>query len=595
MYTFSKATQLAVQAARRLALRLQRHKLFALCSAGAAATGFAVLAGLGMSAQADTGSAGDSITPASVQTPATAPKYLRPTYSKSLAAPRPNQKQSDAPPATFDSATYPNVHGTEGIYQQGGGVATSNNAFFQALGTNGRSCFSCHKPESGMGVSAAEVQALFTATNGKDPIFAPVDGSNCPSNVPAANTSTSLLGGRLGGGLSSFLGSHSLILNKGLFRIFLPVPKQTNDLSSVGLPSHATEFTISVVSDPNGCNSDPSYATYVDPVTQEVSQVVSVYRRPRISSNLKFALNPALTLGFGYFPNNDNVTGAPVVDPATGLPISGNIMWDGREPTLQSQAIDATLTHAQALTAPNATQVAQIVTFESNVFAAQASSHLGGDLTGADGSAVSGGPKNMSTQPFTLGAFADYDNWNAPVDTSASAKVQKRASIARGQALFNTFQFPTANVNGFNNGGKMVGAPEPSTCSSCHVAQGGSAILPRNQMDIGTGGSAVQFGGPTPSKDLPVFKLSCAAPYTTPFGGSVVYTNDPGMALITGRCADIGRKSVPQVRALASRAPYFSDGSAASLRDVVEFYNKRFAINYTEQQKTDLVNFLEAL
>jgi cytochrome c peroxidase len=67
------------------------------------------------------------------------------------------------------------------------------------------------------------------------------------------------------------------------------------------------------------------------------------------------------------------------------------------------------------------------------------------------------------------------------------------------------------------------------------------------------------------------------------------------MALITGRCADIGRKSVPQIRALASRAPYFSDGSAATLRDVVEFYNKRFAIKFTEQQKQDLVSFMEAL
>jgi cytochrome c peroxidase len=58
---------------------------------------------------------------------------------------------------------------------------------------------------------------------------------------------------------------------------------------------------------------------------------------------------------------------------------------------------------------------------------------------------------------------------------------------------------------------------------------------------------------------------------------------------------DIGRKIVPQVRALAARAPYFSDGSAATLREVVEFYNKRFSINYTEQQKEDLVHFLEAL
>jgi cytochrome c peroxidase len=571
-----------------------RKTLYPVSIAAAGVAGVSLLAGLAGSVQADP-PANTSISPSSIQTPNNAPKYFRPAYSSSLASPRPGMKQSDNPPAVFNSQTYANPHGLEGIYQVGGAVTTSSNAFFQSLGTNGRSCFSCHKPDSGMGVSVSSVQTLFQKTNGQDPIFAPVDGANCPNRVPAANTSPAWVGGKFGGGLDTFAGSHSLLLNKGLFRIFLPVPKETNDLSSVGLPPHPTEFTITVVSDPNGCNTDPSYSTYTDPVTQEVSQMISVYRRPRISSNLKFATTPALTLGFGYLPNLDNVTGASVVDPATGLPISGNIMWDGREPTLQSQAQDATLNHAQALTAPTAAQVAQIVAFESNTFAAQASSNIAGDLTGGDGSAVFGGPQAMTTQPFTLGAFADFDAWLAAPNSSLSAKVQKRASIARGQVLYNTRTFTTANVTGFNNGGIMVGAPEPSTCSTCHVAQAGTAILPRNQMTIGTGGQSAQFGGPAPSNDLPIFKVTCHAPYTTPFDGQVVLTNDPGMALITGRCMDVGRKSVPQVRALASRAPYFSDGSAATLRDLVEFYNKRFSINFTEQEKTDLIAFLGAL
>jgi hypothetical protein len=51
---------------------------------------------------------------------------------------------------------------------------------------------------------------------------------------------------------------------------------------------------------------------------------------------------------------------------------SGNIMWDGREPTLESQAIDATLGHAQALQPPTLEQVAQVVQFEKGIFSAQA-------------------------------------------------------------------------------------------------------------------------------------------------------------------------------------------------------------------------------
>ena len=70
---------------------------------------------------------------------------------------------------------------------------------------------------------------------------------------------------------------------------------------------------------------------------------------------------------------------------------------------------------------------------------------------------------------------------------------------------------------------------------------------------------------------------------------------DPGKGLITGKCADLGQQTVPQLRALAARAPYFHDGSAQDLGAVVDFYNQRFNINFTVQEKTDLVNFLSAL
>jgi cytochrome c peroxidase len=65
--------------------------------------------------------------------------------------------------------------------------------------------------------------------------------------------------------------------------------------------------------------------------------------------------------------------------------------------------------------------------------------------------------------------------------------------------------------------------------------------------------------------------------------------------LITGKCADIGKLKGPILRGLAARAPYFHNGSAATLGAVVEFYNQRFGIGFTEQQKADLVAFLNSL
>ena len=49
------------------------------------------------------------------------------------------------------------------------------------------------------------------------------------------------------------------------------------------------------------------------------------------------------------------------------------------------------------------------------------------------------------------------------------------------------------------------------------------------------------------------------------------------------------------LRGLAARAPYFHNGSAATLSDVVEFYNQGFGIGLTAQQKADLAAFLNAL
>jgi cytochrome c peroxidase len=46
---------------------------------------------------------------------------------------------------------------------------------------------------------------------------------------------------------------------------------------------------------------------------------------------------------------------------------------------------------------------------------------------------------------------------------------------------------------------------------------------------------------------------------------------------------------------LAARAPYFHNGAAADLRELVNFYNQRFQMGLTEEQKQDLIAFLNSL
>jgi cytochrome c peroxidase len=77
--------------------------------------------------------------------------------------------------------------------------------------------------------------------------------------------------------------------------------------------------------------------------------------------------------------------------------------------------------------------------------------------------------------------------------------------------------------------------------------------------------------------------------------GATVQTTDPGRALVTGLWADVGKLKGPILRGLAARAPYFHNGSAASLGDVVTFYDKRFNVGFTAQEKADLIAFLNTL
>jgi cytochrome c peroxidase len=91
---------------------------------------------------------------------------------------------------------------------------------------------------------------------------------------------------------------------------------------------------------------------------------------------------------------------------------------------------------------------------------------------------------------------------------------------------------------------------------------------------------------------LPVFELVCTQ---GPLAGSTYYTSDPGKALITGQCSDISRGKGPILRGLSARAPYFHNGVAGDLQQLVNFYNQRFQIGLTQQQMQDLQNFLQSL
>jgi hypothetical protein len=257
-------------------------------------------------------------------------------------------------------------------------------------------------------------------------------------------------------------------------------------------------------------------------------------------------------------------------------------MTDGREPSLRSQATSAILIHEQSEVPPTAEQLRQIVDFETRIFAAQSADIRAGLLNEKDGP-VALGPQNLAGGiARNLGADSrdpvvrSFDSWRKPNrEEYVGFQREFRASIARGSDLFFAREFPLGS-----------GKAATGTCAACHTS--GTT----RWMDVATTNrpEAQALSG------LPLFRITCdetAQPH--PLLGRVIYTQDPGRALMSGKCADVGSIVIQQLRGLAARAPYFSNGSARDLREVVEFYNRQFHIGYTEEEKKDLVAFLGVL
>jgi cytochrome c peroxidase len=445
----------------------------------------------------------------------------------------------------FPSSDYLDNEGMLGVVNSSGIVQTGGHAFFDAMGANGRGCVSCHQPSQAMSLAAANVRQRWEDSSGHDPVFAAVDGANCPT-LPQDQKN-----------------SHSIALERAAFRISLSFPPK----DTAGKPLKP-EFTIAVVRDPTGCNSGAVYG----PQAKEPN--ISVYRRPRIVAN---------------FPQ--------VPGKGCGQDVKMDaIMADGREPTLKNQAIDASLSHLELKSQPNAKQLKQIVDFECQVFTAQSFDKQGWVIV-EHNSPPGIGPQSLalavkiSSYLKSAGdgqpVFQSFENWKEAADPGSPSEQSFRKSVARGAELFVGRRFAITGAVGVNTSS----APVSGTCASCHdITMSGMASA--RWIDTGSTNQPWAIAAP----DLPLFKITCnpdAPPH--PFLGREILTQDPGRAVTTGKCADVGAITVQQLRGLSARAPYFSNGSAKTLADVVDFYDRRFKADFSAAEKQDLVNFLSVL
>ncbi len=458
-----------------------------------------------------------------------------------------------------------NPNGVVSTLNLAGPMKTEGHAFFTPLGSNGRACVSCHQPADGMSISVDTIRQRWDVTQGKDPLFAAIDGSNCPS-LPQDKAS-----------------SHSLLLERGLFRIFRPWPPKASDGSAI-----EPEFTIEVVRDPTGCNLDKTYGL------NSARPYISVFRRPRAATNTKYLT----AIGYDFEPKN----GLPMIlDPETGAPTSGNLMADARALTLKAQAVDAMRWHLEVQfknSKPDSKQlqqIQQIIDFETRLYTAQSFDKQGGKL---NENGTQGGPEFLErSQAGALQSTANNPSWSEEYKAwknAPAANEEQRAfreSVVRGIEVYSRRTFLISDSAGLNNMSPM-GNPIRDGCSLCHnMLRTGMDVAP-GQVDLGT--TNLPYANPSP--ELPLFKLTCKPDVPPhPYLGRVIYTQDPGFALTTGKCKDIGKITMQSLRGLSARPPYFSNGTAKTIREIVDFYDRRYNIGYTEQEKQDLTNLMSVL
>jgi len=584
-------------------------------------------------------------------TPMMQPPGMKHIAQKAWGAPTlPSFVPAQTPATIPQSLTDFDLTGQITTFQPNGPTTTAGNGFFSTVITNNsRSCFTCHRPGNDWEISPPQILTELFTTNGTSALFQPIDSAVCPNSPLLSAKYPS----------PKFISARAQLFTRGNFRIAInapnPLGSKTDGTYTTFDGNVNPEWVLTVTSDPYGCETDQTYglpsnqlSVYRRPLNsdnvaflvqnpgfyqntgpanvippEERQDIMWDAREPDLRSQFIDATEfhgqtttpPDLTSieqgvlfqsGLFTAQTYDYLAGDLTGSDSSGA-LGGPVnLYDSLasraifDPVIQGGS-DACIDYIATLTSP--------YPFVPGVLPLGAFGQL--VCPGEPAIGAVNLPKFV-TQLFT--AFAN------PTTGSKTQKA-KRESIARGEAIF-TGQAVTFTINdvpGFTEiaaGGK----PAPgSSCQSCHNNTNAvnDAFGDPKRLGIMDNSNKTNDGGIVNvmaiTRDFPQFAFYCPT-------GSILYfsnpvksmncpgstpghpatcdefiTTDPGKGLVTGKCADLGKMKVPILRGVAARAPYFHGGNAFTLDDVVNFYNNRFNIGLTAQQKTDLVNYLSSL
>jgi cytochrome c peroxidase len=332
------------------------------------------------------------------------------------------------------------------------GLIDTSNPFFQSMGTNGRTCETCHVASVGMTITPEYAQDKFQETNGLSPLFSTVDGSNAPN----ADVST----------LAARQAAYSMLLNRGTIRIGLPMP----------------------------ANADFQLVSVDDPYHFASASELSMFRRPLPSTNIAF-------VSAVMWDGRETANGRTI---AQGL---ASQIVDAVRTHEQGTVVPTSTQQQQIITLERALFTAQYSNTDPGAGVLSINGATGGPGNLSTQNFYIGINDSMGQNPtgahFVARSMHLYDGFNPAPPTGATAQQIAQGSIARGQAIFNTRTFTITQVLGFNDVG---GNPSVlGTCSTCHDTPNIGSHSVAQFMRTGV----AEVSRRTP--DLPLYTFTCNA------------------------------------------------------------------------------------
>jgi cytochrome c peroxidase len=257
------------------------------------------------------------------------------------------------------------------------------------------------------------------------------------------------------------------------------------------------------------------------------------------------------------------------VPSTNNIALEDKFMLDGREPDLETQALNALIRHSEITDAPDQEDLEDIVAFQVEELFSPA------------------GGKKKALEKFADGGPAPQ----LPEGKTAAEK--------RGRKFFE--RNDTRTVCAMCHSGPMLNEVDPS--AQVLLPPPLAAAFPPGFRFANTFVSQFNATG------QPVYNFTL----TRPDGSIRAFSSpDPGRALITGQEIDINRFKIPTVWNISETAPYMHDGSVETIDDVMPFYLQAFTAfrnfcglfgttcgipnpAFTAQEMSDITAFLKLL